>query len=85
MKGINFYTFARPLIGEIFKPLYAISMKCSELLRLLLKAGWRVESQRGSHVKLVHPERYGFIIFPNHGSNEMGKGLEKKIRKQAGL
>ena len=27
----------------------------------------------------------GMIIFPNHGSQEMGKGLERKIRKDAGL
>jgi len=25
------------------------------------------------------------IIFPNHGSQEVGKGLEKKILKDAGL
>ena len=25
------------------------------------------------------------IIFPNHGSSEVGKGLEKKIMKQAGI
>ena len=25
------------------------------------------------------------IIFPNHGSQEIGKGLEKKICKDAGL
>jgi hypothetical protein len=25
------------------------------------------------------------IIFPDHGSHEMGKGMEKKIRKDAGL
>jgi predicted RNA binding protein YcfA (HicA-like mRNA interferase family) len=60
-------------------------MKSSELLRLLMKAGWYQESQVGSHIKLKHSERRGFIIFPNHGSKEVGKGLEKKIRKQAGL
>ena len=27
----------------------------------------------------------GTIIFPNHGSQEMGKGLENKILKDAGL
>jgi hypothetical protein len=27
----------------------------------------------------------GIIIFPNHGSQEMGKGLEKKILKDAGI
>ena len=25
------------------------------------------------------------IIFPDHGSREMGKGMEKKIKKIAGL
>jgi predicted RNA binding protein YcfA (HicA-like mRNA interferase family) len=25
------------------------------------------------------------IIFPNHGSQEVGKGLERKILKDAGL
>ena len=60
-------------------------MKSSELLRLLKKAGWYPESQKGSHIKLIHPDRTDFIIFPNHGSKEIGTGLEKKIRKQAGL
>lgn len=60
-------------------------MKCSELLRKLRRAGWNVASQEGSHMKLVHPDRDDFIIFPNHGSNELGKGLERKIRKQAGI
>lgn len=60
-------------------------MKCSELLRELNRAGWEVISQRGSHVKLRHPELPGIIIFPNHGSRELGKGLEGKIRKLAGL
>ncbi len=32
-----------------------------------------------------HEEKGGVIIFPNHGSSEMGKGLEKKLLKQAGL
>ena len=60
-------------------------MKASELLRLLLNAGWYAERQKGSHIKLVHPERKNFIVFPNHGSKELGKGLEMKIKKQAGI
>ncbi|MEM9829754.1 MAG: type II toxin-antitoxin system HicA family toxin [Bacteroidota bacterium] len=60
-------------------------MKCVQLLRLLRKDGWYPISQRGSHIKLKHPEKEGIIIFPNHGSQEMGKGLEMKIRKQAGI
>ena len=56
-------------------------MKCSELYRLLIKDGWYPISQKGSHVKMKHD----LIIFPNHGSQEVGKGLEKKILRDAGL
>jgi mRNA interferase HicA len=59
-------------------------MKCSELYRLLIKDGWYPISQSGSHVKMRHDKKSGTIIFPNHGSQEVGKGLEKKIRKDAG-
>lgn len=60
-------------------------MKCSELCRILVKDGWYPFSQVGSHVKMKHPFKPGNIIFPNHGSQELGKGLELKIRKDAGL
>ncbi len=60
-------------------------MKCSELYRLLTKDGWYPTSQKGSHVKMKHDTKPGIIIFPNHGIQELGKGLENKIRKDAGL
>ncbi len=60
-------------------------MKCSELFRILLKDGWVIVSTKGSHVKLKHSEKPGIIIFPDHGSHEIGKGMENKIRKDAGL
>ena len=60
-------------------------MKCSELLRLLIKDGWFVVSKKGSHIKMKHPTKPGMLIFPDHGSKEMGKGMEKKIRKDTGL
>ena len=60
-------------------------MKCSELYRILIKDGWYPVSQTGSHVKMKHNSKSGIIIFPNHGSQELGKGLELKIRKDAGL
>ena len=58
-------------------------MKCSEAYRLLQKDGWFPISQKGSHVKLKHGSKEGVIIFQNHGSQELGKGLEKKLFKQA--
>jgi predicted RNA binding protein YcfA (HicA-like mRNA interferase family) len=60
-------------------------MKCSELYRLLIRDGWFPVSQKGSHVKLKHDKKTGTIVFPNHGSQEVGRGLEKKIFKDAGL
>ena len=60
-------------------------MKCSELLRILKKDGWYPVSQKGSHLKLVHPVKKNIIIFPDHGSQEIGKGMEINILKDAGL
>jgi len=60
-------------------------MKCSELYRNLIKDGWYPVSQKGSHIKLKHDTKPGVIIFLNQGSQEVGKGLEKKILKDAGL
>ena len=60
-------------------------MKCSELYRLLIKDGWYPVSQKGSHIKLKHHEKPGFIIFPDHGSQEIGKGLQDKLLKDAGI
>jgi len=60
-------------------------MKCSELLRILKKDGWYLISQKGSHIKLIHDKKDGVIIFPNHGSQEVEKGFEKKILKDAGI
>jgi predicted RNA binding protein YcfA (HicA-like mRNA interferase family) len=34
---------------------------------------------------MKHEYRKGIIIFPNHGSQEIGKGLEKRILKSAGI
>jgi predicted RNA binding protein YcfA (HicA-like mRNA interferase family) len=60
-------------------------MKCSEAYRILLREGWYAVSQKGSHVKLKHETKDGIIIFPNHGSQELGKSLEKKLFKLAGI
>jgi predicted RNA binding protein YcfA (HicA-like mRNA interferase family) len=60
-------------------------MKCSELYKILTKDGWYPVSQKGSHVKMKNDRKSGVLIFPNHGSQEVGKGLMRKILKDAGL
>lgn len=52
---------------------------------MLKKHGWYIVSQKGSHIKLRHSVKQGTLIFPNHGSSELGKGLEMKLRKDAQL
>jgi predicted RNA binding protein YcfA (HicA-like mRNA interferase family) len=41
--------------------------------------------RRGSHVKLLHPTIVGIIIISDHGSKELGKGLQLKIMREGGL
>jgi mRNA interferase HicA len=60
-------------------------MKSSELVRLLKREGWFVVRQSGSHMIMEHPIKKGQIVCPSHGSHEIGKGLENKIKKDAGL
>lgn len=60
-------------------------MKSSELVRLLKRDGWFVVRQAGSHMIMEHPTKKGQVVCPSHGNHEVGKGLEKKIKKNAGL
>jgi len=60
-------------------------LKLSELMRLLKKDGWFVLRQNGSHVIMGHAKKKKQIVCPYHGSHEIGKGLERKIKKDAGI
>lgn len=60
-------------------------MKSSELYRTLIRDGWFKVSQKGSHAKMQHKTKSGILIVPLHGSQEVGKGLEKSILKKAGI
>ncbi|MFC6268889.1 type II toxin-antitoxin system HicA family toxin [Frigoriflavimonas asaccharolytica] len=55
-------------------------MKSSELIRKLTKAGCYLTRQgKGSHEIWYSPITQKEFVIPNHGSQEIGKGLEKKI------
>lgn len=61
-------------------------MKSSELLRKLSKAGcYMVRQGKGSHEIWFSPITEKEFVVPNHGSQEVGKGLELKIKKVAGI
>ena len=53
-------------------------LKASELIRALQKAGFERIRQKGSHVRLKHPDGR-VVTVPIHGNQEIGRGLLRKI------
>ncbi len=58
-------------------------MKSSELHRLVVQNGWELERVSGSHYIYKKGDRTYPV--PYHGSKEVGKGIEKKIKKEMEL
>jgi len=58
-------------------------MKSSELNKLILRNDWKVIRQNGSHV--IYEKNGIHYTATFHGSKEVGKGLELKIKKEMGL
>jgi predicted RNA binding protein YcfA (HicA-like mRNA interferase family) len=59
-------------------------MTSADLIRELKHAGWVLDRVQGSHHVFKHPARTGIVVVP-HPKKDLGKGLVKAIRKQAGL
>ena len=59
-------------------------MTSQEMIKLLLKNGFAIISQNGSHVKLKNTDTHKTVIVPHH-CKDIKKGLEQAILKQAGL
>jgi predicted RNA binding protein YcfA (HicA-like mRNA interferase family) len=61
-------------------------MKSNELIRKLAKAGcYMIRQGKGSHQIWYSPITEKEFVVPNHGSQEIGKGLELKIKKVSGI
>jgi predicted RNA binding protein YcfA (HicA-like mRNA interferase family) len=59
-------------------------VKSVDLIRDLQADGWTLDRVRGSHHIFEHPSKPGRIVVP-HPKKDLGKGLVKTIRAQAGL
>lgn len=55
-----------------------------EIVKALSKAGFHIVSQRGSHIKLKHPDGRTTVI-PVHKGESIGKGLMVKILHDADI
>ena len=60
------------------------STKARVVRRALLRLGWSIVSQKGSPIKLHHPER-GNYMFGFHDREEIGPRMLAKIAKHTGL
>jgi predicted RNA binding protein YcfA (HicA-like mRNA interferase family) len=63
---------------------YHTHMSSADLLSELKKAGWRLARVNGSHHVFTHPQHTGIVVVP-HPKKDLGKGLVKAIRQQAGI
>jgi mRNA interferase HicA len=63
---------------------YKPKMKSSEFIREATKNGWQFLRQgKGSHE--IYEKNGKQVVIPNHGSKELGKGLELKLRREMKL
>lgn len=60
------------------------SAKAKRVLAALLRRGWRIKRQSGSHRTLAHPERPDFV-FAFHDNDEVGPRMLVRIAKHTGL
>lgn len=59
-------------------------MTGDDLIKEMRRAGWQLDRVNGSHHIFKHPVRPGIVVVP-HPKKDLGLGLVKAIRRQAGL
>ncbi len=59
-------------------------LKTNVLVRALEKAGFRIVRQKGSHVRMKHPDGR-VVTVPVHSGRDIGRGLLRKILRDAEL
>lgn len=59
------------------------TIRSREVIRRLLKKGWKRVHVNGSHQKLVHPWRPGHVVVP-HPRHDLSRGALRSIHRQAG-
>ena len=55
-------------------------LEAREVTRMLVKLGFELKRQEGSHMFFEHPDGRTTVI-PNHGGEEIDRGLLNKIVK----
>jgi len=60
------------------------TVKASQVLKALLKLGWRIKRQRGSH-RILGKEGYPDFTFAFHDREEIGTRMFARIAKHTDL
>jgi predicted RNA binding protein YcfA (HicA-like mRNA interferase family) len=61
------------------------ALRAREIIRALHHAGFIADRQKGSHVVMKHPEKGLHTVVPDHGGEDISKGLLMAIIEQSGL
>jgi len=59
-------------------------LKSRELVAVLVKIGFELARQRGSHARFKHPDGR-VVTIPVHPATDIGRGLLRKILRDADL
>ena len=59
-------------------------LKSKELIQALERVGFQIVRQRGSHVRLRHPDGR-VVTVPIHAGQDIGRGLLRKILRDTEL
>ncbi len=59
-------------------------MTSADLIRELQRAWWQLDRVNGSHHIFKHPLKPGIVVVP-HPRKDLGLGLVRAIRRQAGI
>jgi len=60
-------------------------VKVKEIIKVIEDDGWFYSRQTGSHRQFKHPVKKGTVTIAGKLSDDIAKGTEKSILKQAGL
>jgi len=60
-------------------------VKVKEIIKLIEGDGWFYSRQTGSHRQFKHPFKKGTVTVAGKLSDDLNRGTQKSILKQAGL
>lgn len=60
-------------------------MKIKEIIKMIETDGWYYSRQTGSHRQFKHPVKKGTVTVAGKLSDDLDKGTQKSILKQAGI